>query len=85
MKHLTPKKIMKYNVDTRRETVKIEKIDINRIHLIKYNGKVQTLAGWAKDYGLCPRMVANRIRRGWSFEQAITIPPLKKHKAKARV
>ena len=38
-----------------------------------YNGETRTLSNWARKAGLSPRTFAQRIRKGWSMEQALTI------------
>ena len=42
--------------------------------LIEHDGKVQSLAMWAREYGLKPRIVSSRLKYGWEFEDAIKIP-----------
>lgn len=41
-------------------------------HLITYNGKTQTMAKWADEYGLPYGTLKNRIYKGWSIEKALT-------------
>lgn len=43
----------------------------NRI--IEYNGRTQTLAMWAREYGLKPRIVASRLKYGWKIDDALNI------------
>lgn len=38
----------------------------------EYNGKRQSLNDWAKETGIPVATLQDRIRRGWSFEDAIT-------------
>ena len=42
-------------------------------HYITHNGETKTAAEWARDYGICRSTFNNRIRRGWTFEQAAHI------------
>lgn len=42
--------------------------------LLKFNGKVQCLAVWARELGIGEWALASRIRRGWSIERALTTP-----------
>lgn len=44
---------------------------------ITYDGKTQTLAMWCKELGLNYSLIGSRLRKGWSFEEAIRpIKPL---------
>lgn len=42
--------------------------------LLSAHGKTQTIAAWARELGLDPMAIKNRIRRGWPVEQALTSP-----------
>lgn len=42
--------------------------------VITYNQKTQTLAQWAKEYGINKNTIRLRLRRGWSIEKAVTTP-----------
>ena len=42
-----------------------------RNRLIEHAGEKKTAAEWARLYGVDRCVFANRIRRGWTFEQAI--------------
>lgn len=42
--------------------------------MLSMNGKTQTLAAWARELGMDPMGLKNRIRRGWSVEKALTTP-----------
>ena len=41
---------------------------------ITYNGKTQTMEEWADEIGLSVTLLYNRFYRGWSVEEALTIP-----------
>lgn len=43
-------------------------------HHITINGETKLLAEWCKIYSISAPAVANRIKRGWSEEKAITTP-----------
>jgi len=45
----------------------------NRI--IVYGGKQMTMTEWARSLGIRPNMLGERLRAGWSIEQALTKPP----------
>lgn len=42
-----------------------------------YQGKTQNLAQWCEEYGLNYHTVFCRLKRGWSFEKAISEPLIK--------
>lgn len=42
--------------------------------LIEWDGRVQTMAQWAREVGLSYTSVCERFRNGWSVEEALTIP-----------
>jgi hypothetical protein len=51
--------------------------------LITLNGKTQILADWCKEMNIHPNTVWGRVRqRGWSYEKALTTPPLTKGRKK---
>ena len=52
---------------------------INR-ELIEFNGKTQSLAQHARDVGLKPKTVNERIRQGKPLEEALTVPLNKRTK-----
>lgn len=39
------------------------------------NGRTQTLSAWAKELGADPSTLNFRLRKGWSLEQALSVPP----------
>ena len=43
-------------------------------HLITYNGKTQSIAKFAKEYGFRTCVLERRIYRGWTVERALTTP-----------
>jgi len=44
-------------------------------HFITYKGVTKTARQWSEDIGGSSILVSERIRRGWSEEEAITTPP----------
>jgi hypothetical protein len=44
----------------------------NRI--LTYNGKSQFLTDWAKSLGINKETLANRLRRGWTNDEALSTP-----------
>ena len=50
---------------------------------ITVNGKAMLLCDWAKIYGIKASVILNRIRSGWTEEEAV-ITPLQKSKARYR-
>lgn len=45
-------------------------------HILVYGGKEQTIAEWAREYDISYTMLYQRIRRGWSVEDALITPNL---------
>jgi hypothetical protein len=43
-------------------------------HLLTHEGRTQTLAEWAEDMGIKPVTLCQRLRKGWSVEEALTVP-----------
>lgn len=43
-------------------------------HVMTLNGKSQTAAQWARELGVNPASLLDRIYRGWSVERALTTP-----------
>lgn len=41
-------------------------------HLLTYNGKTQTMAQWARETGLKRETIKDRLKSGWSVEDALT-------------
>ena len=43
-------------------------------HRVTWNGRTLTLAQWSRELPMSRRTLAHRLERGWSVEQAFTIP-----------
>lgn len=43
-------------------------------HFIEINGENKTISEWSKIYNINPSLISNRIFRGWSEKNAVTIP-----------
>lgn len=41
-------------------------------HLITYNGKTQNMTQWAKETGVRRELIKDRLKSGWSVEDALT-------------
>ena len=41
-------------------------------HLITYNGKTQNMTQWAKEIGVRREIIKDRLKSGWSVEDALT-------------
>ena len=59
-------------------TIKVQENNRTDNVVVKYEGKSQTLAEWAEEYGLKYTTFYRRIERGWDFEDALTIPVRKR-------
>ena len=48
----------------------------NRRHCayITYNGETKIMADWARQYGMSPNALAQRIYMGWELERALHLP-----------
>ncbi len=43
-------------------------------HVLSFRGQEKCIAAWAEELGLKPVTIANRLRRGWTVERALTEP-----------
>jgi hypothetical protein len=43
-------------------------------HLLTYDGREQCLAAWVEELGLPRNTIRNRLNRGWSIDDAFTVP-----------
>lgn len=43
-------------------------------HYIVFNGKKQSASMWARELGIDVSLIYNRLKRGWSVEDTLTIP-----------
>ncbi len=48
--------------------------DSIRKKLLRFNGKTQTLAAWAKELGISEELVRKRLQRGRTVDEALTAP-----------
>ena len=46
-------------------------------HYLEYDGQIMSIADWARKKDINPNTLANRIRRGWPIEKALTKKPSK--------
>lgn len=47
------------------------------------HGKTQCLVDWAKECGLSQQALWARLNKGWSFEEAISLPVMRRHQIRA--
>jgi uncharacterized protein (DUF433 family) len=47
---------------------------------LEFEGKSMTQAEWAKETGIKPSVICKRLKRGWSVEDALTMPVGEKRK-----
>lgn len=59
-------------------TIKVQENNRTDNIVVEYEGKSQTLAEWAEEYGFKYTTFYRRIERGWDFEDALTIPVRKR-------
>lgn len=50
----------------------------------EHGGRSQLLCDWAKESGISSGTIANRLARGWTFEQAISVPAKLGNRIKTR-
>ena len=43
---------------------------------IEFNGESKHLYDWANQYGIKPKLLRDRLQRGWPIQKALTTPPL---------
>ena len=53
-------------------TTQLNNTRFNRI--IEFNGKSKSLSEWAKQFKIDPTVIPSRLSRGWSIDNAITLP-----------
>lgn len=49
---------------------------------VTFRGRTQTASEWAREFGLAPGVVLNRLRAGWGTKKALTTPLLKTWRCK---
>lgn len=45
-------------------------------HMIEFKGKTQSVSAWAREYGITRELLKDRLRWGWSIEDALFTPLL---------
>lgn len=45
---------------------------------LTFNDETKTISQWARETGISPQRIGQRIKKGWSIENALTIPTTKK-------
>ena len=55
-------------------SLKIQNRNRRSNHLITYQGKTQTVVEWAEELGIPAGILHQRIYRGWSDEDILTVP-----------
>ena len=61
-------------------SMKIQQNNRSNNHYITFQRKTQTIAQWAEELNMNARLINCRLFRGWSAEEALTIPPGGKRK-----
>ena len=54
--------------------MEVQNENTRRNRLITWEGRTQIIKAWAEELDLDPRRISERLRRGWSVEQALTTP-----------
>lgn len=54
-------------------TIKQQANNTRRNHFIEYNGKTQTVSEWANELGVEPDSIFNRLQKGFTEEEALTL------------
>ena len=54
-------------------TIKQQANNTRRNHFIEYNGKTQTVSQWANELGVEPDSIFNRLQKGFTEEEALTL------------
>lgn len=52
--------------------------------MLTYQGKTQSIPKWGKQFGISDRTIRTRIERGWTVEDALTMPPEHKNTMKSK-
>ena len=55
--------------------------DFNARTMLTFQGKTQSLSSWARDRQISRSLLSVRLHRGWSVEDALTIPPRARKKS----
>lgn len=55
-------------------TAREQSLNTSRNHNITLHGITKPLDDWSKHYGINPKTVRDRLRRGWEIERALTTP-----------
>lgn len=56
-------------------TAKEQSRNTRRTKLITFNGETMCLVAWAERLGFRKNGIHNRLSRGWTVEEALTLPP----------
>jgi hypothetical protein len=54
------------------------KANLAKSRVIEYNGEKKSLIEWGKELGRSPNTINERLKRGWTIEQALEIPLTRK-------
>lgn len=63
--------------------IKTQQRNLRSNVILEFNGERKCVAEWAEELGLDRTIVAWRIRKGWSVEQALTTKPKRGNRIKA--
>ncbi len=55
-------------------TQKEQMRNTRKTRTLTFNDKTQSIAAWAEEVGIDAQLIGNRLKRGWTVKQALTIP-----------
>lgn len=55
-------------------TFKTQRQNSSNLHLVTHCGVTLPLDEWSRRVGINPKTVRDRLKRGWSYERALTVP-----------
>lgn len=63
-------------------TTKQQANNVRRSVFLEFDGRRMTASEWGEEIGICQKLIRQRIKSGWTAEQALTIKPIVGQKIK---